>query len=413
MSAQGMFPGWKVVIGSGCGIAFGSAVFIGSSFALLAVAIGSQFGWSQTDLAKGASIFLLLQMLTYPIVGWFLDRFGSRKVAMASITLFALSLVALTQISSAQWQFYAGFVLIGLVSAGTNVVSYARAITHWFDRKRGLALGVAAGCQAVGAFVMPLAFQKLVTISGWQTAIFALAALEVVICLPLVAFLVKDDPHPLGLHPDGDVADHAAPVVAEGPTVGEIVRTGTFWKLAVAFAIMGMSFYALTTNVAFILTKSAGLTLPQVATIQAITGVAVLFGRVGFGYLLDKFSAASVGLLALALSAIYFAAYGVGTNFAFIAVAALIGGASVGGESDLMPYLAGRYFGKQSVSKIFGWFLSAYVLGAAIGPVAFAKATEAYGGASVPLYALAALQIVPAILFLLLGPYPANPKRAA
>ena len=189
------------------------------------------------------------------------------------------------------------------------------------------ALGVAAGCQAVGAFIMPLAFQKLVASSGWQTAIFALAALELVICLPLVAFLVKDDPHPLGLHPDGDDADHAAPVAAEGPTVREIVRTGTFWKLAVAFAIMGMSFYALTTNVAFILTKSAGLTLAQVATIQAITGVAVLFGRVGFGYLLDKFSATTVGLLALALSAIYFAAYGAGTNFAFIAVAALIGGA--------------------------------------------------------------------------------------
>lgn len=408
MSAQGVFPGWKVVAGSGFGIAFGSAVFVASSFGLLAAAVAAQFGWTQAEVAKGASIFLLLQMLTYPIVGWFLDRFGSHRVAMASIVLFAASLIALSQITNAPWQFNLAFALIGLVSSGTNVVSYARAITHWFDRKRGLALGVASAFQAVGSFLMPIIFQKIMTALGWPAAVLTLAAVEIVLCLPIVGLLVRDDPHPYGLHPDGDVSDRptVAANVEDGSSVGAIVRTATFWKLAISFAIMGMSLYAVVANVAFILTKSAGLSLAEVASIQAIAGVAVLAGRAGFGYLLDKFHGPAVGIVSLILSALFFAGYAAGASFAFIAVAAFIGGISIGAEGDLMPYLASRYFGKRAVSKIFGWFLSAFVLGGAIGPVAFAQAMGAFNGPVIPLYALAALQIVPIVLFATLGPYP-------
>ena len=408
MSAKSIFPGWKVVVGSGVGVAFGSAVFIGTSFSLVAAAIGAQFGWAQADLVKGASIVLVLQMVSYPVVGWLLDRFGSRRVAMGSIAMFAMSLLLLSGIGNALWQYYLAYFLVGLLASGTNVVSYARAITLWFNRRRGLALGIAAGFQAIGSFLTPLVIQKIIASSGWPLALSSLALFEVIVCLPIVGLLVRDDPKPYGLYPDGNPADHAAAVDDVGPAAHQIMRTGTFWQLAGAFAIMGMSFYALVANVAFILTKSAALTLEQIAAVQAITGAAVLFGRVGFGYLLDRFSAQFVGLTALVLSAIFYAGYGMATSFGAVLIAAVIGGVSVGGEGDLMPYFAGRYFGKPTVSKIFGWFLSAFVLGAAVGPVAFAAASQAFGGPSVPLFALSALQIVPAILILFLGPYPSG-----
>ena len=409
MAANGAFRGWTVVAGSGFGIAFGTAVFIGSSFSLLAAAMGAQFGWSQSELAKGASIALLSQIVGYPGAGWFLDRFGSRRVAMASIVLFALALAFLSQTSNALWRFYLAFVLIGLLASGTNVISYARAITLWFDRRRGLALGVAAGFQALGALVMPVAMQKIIGFQGWPAAVLTLAVFEVVVCLPLVAMLVKDDPNALGLGADGETAPASRPSEPAFDTRA-VVASASFWKLALAFAVMGMSFYALATNIAFVLTKSAGLSLDAVAKIQAISGLSVLLGRVGFGYLLDKLSARIVGLIALALAAIAFVGFAVGSTFAAVALAAALSGATVGGESDLMPYFAGRYFGAPAVSKVFGWFLSAYVLGAAIGPVAFARASEIFGGPSVPLYALAALQLLPALLFLGLGPYPGSKR---
>jgi len=414
MAKRAFFPGWKVVIGSGIGISFGSIIFFAASFALLASAWAREFGWTQTELARAATIFLMVQMAMCPVCGWLLDRWGSRRFAVASIALFAISLMMLSQIGNSLAQMYLTFALVSLVSAGTNVVSYARAIALWFDRKRGMALGLAASAQAVGSFLVPIVAQKIIAQSGWSSALLSLAAFELLVCLPLVALLVKDSPTPYGLLPDGaepaEKVATAAPVVT-GMEVRDIIRTATFWKLAVCFAIMGTSFYAIAPNIVFILTKTAGLSLADVAKVQAVSGVAVLLGRIGFGYLLDKLHAPVVGVMALVLSATCFAIYATTGMPALIFVAAAIGGVAIGGEADLMPYLASRYFGTHAVSKIFGWFLASFFIGAAIGPVAFAQAMAAYNGAVTPLIMLVALQIVPAILFLSLGRYPAEPAQ--
>ncbi|MDR3454913.1 MAG: MFS transporter [Rhodoferax sp.] len=413
MTRRAFFPGWKVVIGSGIGISFGSIIFFAASFALLASAWAREFGWTQIELAKAASIFLLIQTAMCPVCGWLLDRWGSRKFAVASIAFFAASLMLLSRIGNSLTQMYLGIALVSLVSAGTNVVSYARAITLWFDRKRGMALGLAASFQALGSFLLPLVSQKIIAQSGWSVALLSLAAFELLVCLPLVALLVKDSPTPYGLLPDGaepaEKVATAKPVVA-GMEVRDIMRTGSFWKLVVCFAIMGMSFYAITPNIVFILTKTAGLSLADVAKVLAISGVAVLFGRIGFGYLLDKLHAPIVGIIVLALSTTCYVIYATTKVPALIFAAAAIGGVAIGGDTDFMPYMASRYFGTRAVSKVFGWFLAAFFIGATVGPVVFARAMTAYNGAVTPLMALAALQIVPAVLFLSLGRYPAEPE---
>jgi MFS family permease len=408
MAARTSHAGWKVVIGSGIGISFGSLVFMGAGFALLASAWARQFGWTQAELATAATIFLLVQTAMYPVCGWMLDRWGSRKVATGSIALFAISLIFLSQIGNSVTQMYLAFGLVSLVSAGTNVVSYARAIALWFDRRRGLALGLAASAQAVGAFLIPILAQKIIVQSGWSVALLSLAAVELLICLPLVAILVKDSPAAGQLQQDGaqPLETTSAKHEAAGMDVRDIVRTATFWKLAGCFAIMGLSLYAIAANIAFILTETAGMTLADVAMIQAVSGLSVLLGRIGFGYLLDKLQAPVVGILTIALAAACFGLYATTTTPALIFVAAALGGVAIGGETDLMPYLASRYFGTRAVSKTFGWFLFAFFIGAAIGPVTFAQLSAAYGGAVVPLFMLATLQLIPAALFLSLGRYP-------
>lgn len=396
------------MLGSGVGIAFGSVPFFAAGFALLASAMAKDFGWTQPDVANAASIYLLLQTVAYPLCGWPLDRWGSRKFATVSIVLFALSLLILSRIGGSRVQLYGAFALMGLLSAGTNVVSYARAIALWFNRQRGLALGLAASAQAIGSFIIPLAANKLIAAHGWSYALAVMAAFELIVCLPLVALLLKDSPQPFGLFPDGDPIDVAAPAAAavtSGPAVRDIVKTGKFWKLAVCFAFMGMSFYAIAPNVVYILTKKAGLGRSDVATIQAVAGIAVLFGRIGFGYLLDRVPASAVGIIALVMTAICSAIYSLTAVPLLIVFASVLNGLAIGGETDLMPYLASRYFGTASVSRIFGWLLFAFFLGAAIGPVAFAQFSAACGGADIPLMMLAFLQIIPAALFLSLGRY--------
>ena len=402
------FPGWKVVAGSAVGISFGSVPMFAAGFAILAAAMAHDFGWTQPQVQRAASIYLLLQTLAYPLCGWPLDRWGSRKFAMASIAAFAVSVVVLSQIGNSLTEFYITAAIAGVVSAGTNVVSYARAIALWFNRRRGVALGIAASSQAVGSFIIPIVAQRTIAEFGWPGALLALAGFELVVCLPLVAMLVKDSPTPYGLRADGVQADsqQAEPVDRPALTMAEMIRTLTFWKLAFCFVVMGMTFYAIVPNIVYILTKSASMTMPQIAKIQAISGIAVLFGRVGFGYLLDRLHAPLVGFLAILCSALAAVLYAFGVDPSVILLAAIAGGFGIGGETDLMPYLASRYFGARSVSRVFGWFLFAFFLGAAAGPIAFAQLMAGYGGPFTPLLMLVGLQIVPAILFLSLGPYP-------
>ena len=429
MTQRSYFPGWNVVIGSGIGIAFGSVPFFAAGFALLASAMAKDFGWTQADVAKAASIYLLLQTFAYPLCGWPLDRWGTRKFAGLSIVLFAAALVVLSQIGNSLAQLYLAFALTGVVGAGTNVVSYARAIALWFNRKRGLALGLAASAQAMGSFVIPIMANKLIASHGWSWALIALAVFELVVCLPLIMLLIKDSPTPYGLLPDGATAPADDMSVAAMPeddnmsvaaipeddnmSVVAIVRTGVFWKLAICFAIMGLSFYAIAPNIVYILTRKAGMSIADVATIQAVSGVAVLFGRIGFGYLLDRVHAPIVGVAALALTATCAAIYASTAVPALIIFASILNGFAIGGDTDLMPYLASRYFGVRAVSRIFGWFLFAFFLGAAIGPVAFAKLSAVFDGSDTPLAMLAALQIIPAALFLSMGRYRANAAQAS
>jgi MFS family permease len=141
---------------------------------------------------------------------------------------------------------------------------------------------------------------------------------------------------------------------------------------------------------------------------QAAAGAAVLIGRVGFGYLLDKLHAPLVGILTLVTVALGIATYAVAPSPGIILVGALLYGCSVGGESDLMPYLASRYFGTRSLSSVFGWFLAAFFVGAAIGPTAFASIATTQNSAVLPLYLLLALQLLPLALFLTIGRYPSR-----
>ncbi|KWV50016.1 hypothetical protein AS156_14685 [Bradyrhizobium macuxiense] len=414
MGQQVISPGWRVVIGSGIGISFGAAPIFTTGFALLTSAMAHDYGWTQTDVARAATIVLSATMVAYLFCAWPLDRLGSRKFAVISIALFAISLAVLSQVGSSLTQFYLAAALFGFVGAGTNVVSYAKAISRWFDQKRGLALGLAASAQAGGSFVVPLAAHWIITQYGWSAALLTFAAFEIVVCLPLVAWLVKDSPPADAPAPDGgnrtQIMEAQAP--ENGIGAAEVIRSATFWKLALCFAVIGMSFYAIAPNTMYILTRRADVTAADVAWIQAIGAIAALFGRILVGHLLDRLHARVVCILTVLFMAASMLINATASGAATMAAASILMGFAIGGEADLMPYLAGRYFGTRSVSKVFSWLLFAFCIGAAAGPVAFVRLSTLSGSVVTPLLLLSALQIVPVALFLSLGRYRTAPEPA-
>ena len=397
----GTFAGLWVAGGSAVGVAFGSTPFFSAAWALLGASWTQAFGWSAGELAFAATLFLAMQTVAFPITGWLLDRIGSRRVACTSIALFGILLIGLSRMNGSLAVFYALTSLLGLTSAATNFIAYARVISTWFDRRRGLAIGLTASSQAIGLMTIPLLTRKLAVSSGWSTPLLALGCLELFVCLPAVWLLVREKAN---AQPGGPERRSVIPATLAG-----ILRSSVFWRILACISLEGLAIYAVLPNTVFILGHTAGLGSDAIAGVISLAGAAFLIGRVGFGFLLDRMQARWLFLLLLGLLACGLLFYAFAWSINGVRVGAILLGAAGGGQTDLMPYVASRYFGTQSVSTVFGLLLLGFFASAAVGPVLFVSVSAALGVAGA-LVALAAAQFVPAAIFATLRDYPSlNP----
>ena len=405
------FGKWWVLLGSATGIAFGSAVLFSAGFPQLSHAWARDFGWSQTQMAQAGTVFLLSITAGYPLAGYLVHRWGSRAVASASIAAFAVSLVLLSQFGDTLPRLYLACGFMGLVAAGTNVVGYAQALSQWFHRRLGLAMGVAASAQSIGAVSFPVVIAHLAGSSGWSSGLMCLAAFQLLFCLPVVALLVRNGPAPIGLQSDGAEARTASAAGQHIVHEGGLSKTINYWKLTVAFAVLGAISFAVIFNLVFILTDTAKMSAIDVAQVQAAAGVGAFAGRIGFGHLLDKIGAAFTATAVIVLLALCCWLLATGWSTTSALLGGFLAGAAAGGESDLMPYLASRYFGVQNTSKVFGLLLAAFSIGGAMGVTAFAAVAAWQGSSATALYLFMATLLVPLSIFVSLIPHERMQRR--
>ncbi|WP_294313250.1 MFS transporter [uncultured Sphingomonas sp.] len=405
MSTRPVYRGWHVVGAVLVALMLCGTTTIVATFGIVTAHLTRALGWTQGAMATALSLFLLATTLAVPVVGIAVDRFGSRRTAVAGILSFA-ALLALAggTITSLRGMmiFYA---LFGTVGAFTNPIVYIKALSAWFDRRRGFALGLAVAGQGVGGAILPMAVEYVSEAFGWRYAFYALAVALILFVLPLIALFVRDDPAEAGV-PFADAADpHDIDKsrVRSGLTVAQALRTGAFWIIIAVFLLFGMTSYALTGNfVALMLKRGAG-TLPQVAMLSSLAGVAMIAGRLVFGWLLDRFPVPIVGaggvLCAAAALAILLRVETIG--IAAVTMSALMG-IAMGAETDLLSILVGRYFGERAISRIYAWHNVSFLLGAAMGPPLFATLLGRFASADIPILTLIVLVILSASLLLML-----------
>jgi MFS family permease len=408
------FYGWYVALACGVGLACGIACVVTYTFAFFAKELGGEFGWSRTEVFLGLTLSVITVAMAAPVLGRLIDRVGPRRMILTSIVLQALMIASFSQQTDALWTFYLRFVLQTILALGTTHVAFTRVIAVWFDRKRGLALGVALAGLGVGGAIWPPYVQFLITEFGWRTAYLGLAGTILVVSFPIIALVVRDTPQAMGLQPDGDAAPPAGSAPAGPPpgmTVGEALRTTTFWKMLVAFLLIGLSVTSVQIALPQLLTDR-GVDPMLAATALSAVAVALIFGRVAAGWLMDRFFAPRVAIAFLAgpIVAILLLAAGASGPFAF--VAGLLTGLAAGAEVDVTAYLTSRYFGLRFFSGIYAWYYGAYSLGAGFGPLLTAAARDNLGSYTEALYGHATLLAVAAVLLAGLPRFPVPARRA-
>jgi MFS family permease len=192
-------------------------------------------------------------------------------------------------------QFYVYYgIIVGTGVTGIGIVCYSAILAHWFEKKRGLASGMAVSGMGVGTFVWVYLAQYLISLWGWRTAFVVLAILYLLVLVPLNVWLMRHKPEDLNLQMDGAKAlpktnpkgiDHHRPAVDW--TIRNVLRSGRFWALmSLAFLSVFGVYVVMVHSVKFFV--DLGIDKMTAALILALTGVVSSIFRVFWGWLSDR-----------------------------------------------------------------------------------------------------------------------------
>lgn len=191
-------------------------------------------------------------------------------------------------------------------------------------------------------------------------------------------------------------------------TRAEALRDYRFWVLGSVLFITIFVMVGLISNFERIM-SARGLARADIASIAAVMGLTVIFGRLLVGVLVDKFWAPAVAAVFFVLPIISmllmkYADPSMGVGFAIgIAI-----GLAAGAELDMLAYLTGRYFGPAHYPAVFGGIFAFFTVGAGIAPPLFGAGAAAWQGYDLVLSGSIGLLVLSIFLFLMLGKYPSS-----
>lgn len=401
-----VFYGWWIVCAAMVGMSTAPSQFAFGSLGLFILPLSGEFGWNRAEISLALTVFTVSLAVCLPLIGRLTDRIGPRRVVVPSIVVCGLALAALPLMREL-WHLWLIFLVIGTLGAGANNLPYMLTISSWFNRRRGLAIGLAMAGAGFGFTYVPPLVQYTIDSFGWRPAYWVLAAITILVAAPVVGLVFRDTPAEKGLRADGEPAtgDDVAPADAAGLNVSAALRRREFWLLWTMFCALSFSLYGLLPHFVPLLTDR-GMLPADAAWAASSIGVTIIIARVIIGYLIDRFFAPRVALVFFLLSAA-----GIGLLAASDApvaafVAAILVGLSIGAEIDLLAYLSGRYFGLRHFGAVYGLMFAALLVGTSAGPVSFGAVYELQGSYLSILVFCAALNVAASFVMALMPRYP-------
>ncbi len=356
---------FAAALGAAAGIT-GMSVY---SLSILIGPLSEAFGWSRAEVSGAKTILTAGFVLTGPLVGYLADRFGVRQIGIGSLALLALGFFSMTQIGSNIILFYASLFLLALAGCGTTALVWTRAVAGWFDHSRGLALALTLTGPGLVGVVTPQLLDSLIQRYDWRAGYVSMGIFATLTLIPLLLFFREKGTTVAPARTTPATSAAALPPQRSGSTVREAVRTQRFWQIAFGFLLIGGVVSALMVHLVPLIID-AGLGRSVAVRIAGVLGLAVIFGRMLTGYLVDRFHAPYVAAAFLFMPVFGCLLLIAGPeSVAMIAVAVAFIGLAAGSEVDLVPYLTARYFGLRAYGKIYSWMFVAFYVGVGIGPL--------------------------------------------
>jgi MFS family permease len=277
------------------------------------------------------------------------------------ICVYAVSIALLSLLNTSFALMVGFFCLRGIAGSGQSPIAYSKAIAAWFDKDRGLALGIAIAGVGLGVAAMPLLATWMITEVGWREAFAGLGAAIIVIGFIPALLFVREPPYR---------SDH---VIAGRPAVpGSTFRDAVFhdwrfWAMTIAFFIGVVAINGMLTRVVPLL-SDRGIPIFVAVKALAIAGIALTVGRIVSGWSLDRVHGPYVACTFFLSAMIGITLLATGVEGSMVFVATVLCGLGIGAEVDLMAFFVSRYFGLRSFGAIYGTLFALFSVGNAVGP---------------------------------------------
>ncbi len=408
---------------------------------------GNEFQWSRATVSSIVSINIFLYGLIGPFAAALYQRFGLRKTMAAAMLLLTTG-YGLSTVATHYWQFVVlwGFV-VGAGSGMAATVLGAAVANRWFTERRGLVMGLLTASTATGQLIFLPLLASAVTANGdWRAAPWIVAAATLV-AVPVILWLMRDDPRDVSQRPYGEKGGAPWPQGASGAgqaaqssalgaaavakpmapgtrstnpaimavnALFEAVRVRDFWLLAGSFFVCGASTNGLIGTHMVAAAFDCGIPEVRAASLLAAMGLFDLLGTTASGWLSDRYNCRYL------LFAYYFLR---GLSLLFLPSALL--GPAVGLGVFALFYgldwiatvpptvkLTGEVFGREKASIVFGWVVASHQVGAAFAAYAAGALRTVTGSYTAAFFSAGALCVIAALIVLPIGKRKLVPQPA-
>jgi MFS family permease len=348
-----LFHGWRIVAVAFF-VDFIAVGFFFYSYGVFFKSLAEDFGGARLGVSVGLTLVNMVGGLLAPFIGRALDRYPIKYVILVGTVSMGLGFVLLGLIAE-RWQFY--LILSTMIAFGTNAMgglATAKLVANWFDRRRGMALGVATMGISLSGVAMPMISAWLIAEVGWRGGFIIYGAFTLLMVLPVVALFVVSSPEDMGLAPDGDRWGPDGPP-RERPQASSatLLKAWNFWMITFCVGLLFCNMGATLTHMVPRVTDM-GYTLLQAAPVLSFGAAAGVLGKVVFGVLVDRFDPRVAILAAIATQ---FAGQ-VGMlsfdGYVAFALSATVFGFGMGGIVPLHGAVAGIAFGRENFGKVMG-----------------------------------------------------------
>lgn len=393
--------GGKALAAALLGVTCGASPIPFNVLPLVMGPIHQEFGWEFASISAGITVFGIIAALMAPVYGGLADRLGVRPVALWSLFAFGIVFASAWFLTDSMPLYYLFWAVLGIIGIGSTPVTWSRAISMWFSRHRGLALGIMLLGTSIAGMMVPQIARAVMEDGGWRLVFPVMALLPLLVALPVGLAWFREprpDEQPKGL------SDDSGRLV--GLSTREVLRGYRFWVLVASIILIALAYGGAHIHIVQMV-QLHGYSPGVAASVLGVVAVGILFGRVIVGLLFDHFWAPGVAFPALMLPAVAcYLLIGSTTPLSLIMLGGFLLGVAAGTESDVIAYLASRYFGMANYGRLYGLLYMPFGIFSALSPLVYGLVRDTTGNYDLMLSASMGLFVVGGALLLLLGRYP-------